>query len=543
MATTPNNVKTLVVDKFNGRLTRYRDGDINSGMANYYASYGFDCFIFSGTLFFNQAPIDITKSVITDMVMAGKVRVESGITYVYAIGHQRRLYKIQVNNLTTKNPDYDTPVLLATLGNSQTFLYGGSLDFFEGSSEKIWIGHDAGVTKINFDGTGETNLIGGSWVSNVPRQQVQFLGSLFFTNGDNLAKISTSETVSTYEALSPGFPANTQARDIDLTADGRYVVATVTRNLLSDMTAVTPDTNSIASMPSLLVYWNGTDTAASSSTSFPGFALTAYQTFSKYEYLFGYQIGGAMWGTPNEVIGVSEFSYPPYPNAVAASGDFLGWYSMKWINGQLQAVGYIYGTIDKETPVGLYQQFQMESTLDDGDVIRVPFLTTVSNWEPGGLTSGYTANAPFNTYGTGKSYFSTLEYDGTTTRYGFYMYKNVNDLLGASGTGVYETQHQVFSKKIKPTEVRVYLEPPSVPAICAFSIDLIGISSGIFSSGALTGGSFTFTSSNQLSTTSDVVKYTPQTGGTAVLGLRVSNVGALSPLIHRVEIDYTPYGD
>lgn len=537
------DIKTLTVNNFNGRLTRARDGDINSGMANFYTSWGYDCFQETGTLIFNEVATSIKGSIITDLIMAGKVRVESGITYLYCIGHLKRLYKIQVNNPATKNPDYDTPVLITTLANSQTFLYGASLDFFQGASEKIWIGHDQGVTKINFDGTGEA-LVGttspATWISNVPRQSVQFVGALFFTNGSNLAKIDSTEAVSTYTAISPGFPSNSQARDLDLTADGRYIVSTITRNPIGDVTSVTPDSSSIASTPSLLAYWNGTDIAASSSTSFPSFMVTAYHTFGSYEYLFGYQIGGAFLASPRQTILVDEFTNPPLPNALASSGDFLGWMTTKFntVTGHTQAVLSLYGTLEQAIPIGQYRQLLLSSTLTNGDIIRVPFVSTVSSWANAGSSTGYTT-APFQLYGTGKTYFSTLEYDGNTTSYNFYRYKNVVDFLDGTNTGIYETQHQPMPKRVKPIEVRVYFEPNGASSSAvSFKIDLIGISGAV-----LTGGTYTFSSSNQITATADTASYPCSVGPTAYLGLRITNVGSVTPFIHKVEIDYTSYGN
>lgn len=535
-----DEVKTLTIDKFNGRLTRFRDGDINSGYCNFYTSWGYDCFILSGTLTFAEGATDIKKGVITDLIMAAKPRVESGITYVYAIGHLKRLYKIQVNNTTTKNPDYDTPVLIGTLASSQTFLYGASLDF-RGSTEKIWIGHDAGITIINFDGSGEVNYTAG-WTANVPRQQVQLGSSVYFTDGSNLAAVSpTTETVTTHTSITPGFPANWQARDLDLTPDGRYVVATVTRNPMSDLTSPTPNTSEIASTPSMLVYWNATDTVASSSISFPSFSMTSYYTFGNKDFIFGYQIGGSMLGTPKEgVILVDEFTNPPLPNAIGSSGDFLSWATtgLNVTTGHSNAIVSIYGTIDKETTGGHYRQLIKASTLDGGDIVRVPFYISVSSFVNAGSVSGY-STAPYNLVGTGKTYFSTLEYNGSTTSYGFWMFKNVQSYLTNTNTGVYETQHQVFSRKIKPTEVRAYFEPAgALAAGVSFKIDLIGIDGSV-----LTGGTYTFSSSNQITATSNTGQYPCAVGATPVMGVRVTNVGIYTPFIHRIEIDYTKYGD
>ena len=169
MAESP--IKTLVIDNFQGRLTRYTDGDINSGFAKYTSTFGNDPFTAPGTLTWFEAPIqiDIAGDVITDLIMAAKTRLESGITYVYAIGHLGRLYKIQVNDPTTFEPNHDNPVLLATLTvNTPTFKYGSSINFF-GSTEQIYIGHDKGATVIDFDGSSEAEVgSAASWTADVP---------------------------------------------------------------------------------------------------------------------------------------------------------------------------------------------------------------------------------------------------------------------------------------------------------------------------------------------------------------------------------------
>ncbi len=545
-----DNLKTIIVDKFNGRGTRYRNGDMNSGMSPVSSStsvpWGYDTQQVSGVLVFDQVATSIKGSVITDCVVAGKERIEdsgSGYqSYLYCVGHLGRVYKIQVNNVTTKTPDYDNPVLLATLALGQTFQFGGSFDFYTiGGTEYILIGHDTGVTRLDLAGTNET-AIGISdathWIANVPRRNVQFIGSIFYTNGSNLAKIDSTGAVVSYTALSPGFPSNMQSRDVRVTADGRYLVTTVTRSPLANILLTIPDTGSISATDSLLVYWNGTDTGASSSTYFPYFPLSAYYTFGSKEYVFGEQVGGAMLGTPNGVINVLEFESAPLPNAVSSSGDYMGWFATRFVNGSQKVICNLYGTIDNETPIGFYKQLLLSSTLDGGDIIRVPFASVVSSWQASGATSGY-SNQPFQLYGTGKSYFSTLEYNGSTTAYNFYAFHNVVDFQSSANTGNYQTQNQLFGKKIKPTAVRVYFEPTGATnSLVSFRIDLIGMNGNV-----LTGGSYTFSSANQISTTADSGTYPTTVGATPALGLRITNLGYLTPFIHKVEIDYTSYGD
>src|SRR3990167_378748 len=215
--------KTLVIDNFQGRLTRYADGDITSGYAKYTKTFGNDPLSNPGNLTWFEAPtrIDPNESVITDLIMASKARLESGITYVYAIGHTGRLYKIQVNDPTTYNPNYDNPVLLTTLtSNSPTFKYGASIQFY-GATERIYIGHDVGVTRIDFNGANETFVgVAGSYTANVPRPSINFLGKLYFGNGTNLVEIDSTELVTDYTKLDPGFPSGTQVRDIDVSPNG-----------------------------------------------------------------------------------------------------------------------------------------------------------------------------------------------------------------------------------------------------------------------------------------------------------------------------------
>ena len=88
-------METKVLTNFSGRLTRYEKGDMDSGFAKYSKTFGNDPFFDPGNLTWFEQPsrIDPTESVITDLIMAARPRLESGITYVYAIGHTRKLFK------------------------------------------------------------------------------------------------------------------------------------------------------------------------------------------------------------------------------------------------------------------------------------------------------------------------------------------------------------------------------------------------------------------------------------------------------------------
>lgn len=128
MAKSNNPVQTLVVDNFGGTLSYYPFGDINSGLGDIRVNSGANPFLRPGALTWVEqvTQINSAEDVITDLIMDGKERIESGILYVYCIGHTGRVYKIQVNDPTTYNPDYDNPVLLTTItSGSPTAARGG----------------------------------------------------------------------------------------------------------------------------------------------------------------------------------------------------------------------------------------------------------------------------------------------------------------------------------------------------------------------------------------------------------------------------------
>lgn len=129
-----DQIQTIEITNFTGSLTRYDNGDLNSGLAKYTKTFGNDPFSSPGSLTWMEKPaqIDPNATVITDLIVAARPRLESGKTFVYAVGHTGRLYKIQVNDPTTFNPDFDNATLLTTLtAQSPTFKYGTSIQFYE----------------------------------------------------------------------------------------------------------------------------------------------------------------------------------------------------------------------------------------------------------------------------------------------------------------------------------------------------------------------------------------------------------------------------
>lgn len=530
-------VETLVVDNFHGSMTPYIDGNINSGLQNVVEVFGSNPFIKPGNLTWYETAtqIDPAGAVITDMVLAGKTRVESGVLYVYAVGHTGRVYKIQVNDPTSYNPNYDNPVLLTTLTQeSPTFKYGGFIDFF-GSTERIYIGHDKGVTRVDFNGANETFVgVTGSWTQDVPRPFQQFIGSLWVGNGTNLAQIDNTAGVVTYAKLSPAFPTGTQVRDIDVTPDGNYLQALVAELALRDITLTTPDTTILSPADSYLFMWNGTDTGYTSFTTYQSATLSANSTFGDSQFIFGYDsLGGGVWNPVRKLISsqpISAFGESPLPNSVFAASQMMYWGTTLPFEGHLEMLLTMFGTIsDYEYRPGYWAPYSQAATGTETDVMRVPCCIPVSNWAQGGTTSGYTDNI----FGEPKIYFSTLETSATpTTKYKLYKWSLAPSGLGDALEGaVYQTQTQIFSKKVQIKEVRIYGEP--WVSGNSFTVDLIG-SAGT----PISGASKTFTVGSNLTAGADFAWYGPQAAPTYAVGLRVTNEGSVNHVINKVEIDY-----
>ena len=528
---------TITITNFQGRLSRNEKGDANSGFAKYSKTYGNDPFSDPGNLTWFEQPtrIDSGESVITDLIMAARPRLESGITYVYAIGHTGRLYKIQVNDPTTYNPDYDNPVLLATLSaESPTFKYGASIQFY-GSTEKIFIGHDRGVTKINFDGTSET-FVGtqSSYTSSVPRPSVQFAGKLYFGNGTNLVEIDSTELVISYAKITPAFPSGTQVRDIDVSPDGNYVQIVVSRVAQADMTVITQDTASLSSADSYFLYWNGVDAGATAYNPYNAYSLNANTSFGPYSYTMGYDSGGAaLYAGGSKVISLPN-SISPNFGAMFSTGNLVGFGAPEQDSSVLKGSLLVYGQYDNEIPEGLFRLFRISATTQT-DIQQIPVCVVVSNLFYGASSAGYTNNR----VGSAKIYFSTLETDsGPTTKYKLYKFTIVPTGTGTPIAGVYETQTQLFSEKIAIKEIRTYTKP--LVTNNEFKLELIGSDAGV-----ITNSDKTFTVGSTATAGDDIVRYAPDMNQTYALGLRITNssvTGVVNWTALKAEVDYLDGG-
>lgn len=529
-------MSTIKIDNFKGSMVPQINGDMNSGNSYWLDVFGYDPFTKPGNLTWEESPVQIDSggSVITDLIVAGKTRVESGIIYVYAVGHTGRVYKIQVNNPATYNPDYDNPVLLTTItSNSPTLTMGGSMNFF-GSTERIYIGHDKGITRIDFDGTNES-FVGllGSYTQNVPRIFQQFLGKLYFGNGSNIGEIDSTATVTTYAKLSPGFPTNSQVRDISLTADGNYMQIVVAESAMSSILATIPSIPLVTPSNSYIFKWNGIDQGYTASTFFPNTVLTANIVSTSSEYTFGYDFfSNAVYNPTDKILSslpdVIGGSTPP--NGKFAIGNLVVWAQNLVYLGNLIPVFQMYGTLGSyHGPSGFWAPAFPSPTSPETDILQIPLAMMASSIGRGQDSNGYTDGI----YSTPKIYYSTLETSSApTTAYRFYRMNLYPTGLGTPINGaLFQTQNQVFSRKISIKEVRVYAQP--WVANNGFTVSLIGSNDQ-----DIPGSSYTFTAGSNLPIGEDFAMYNPDTEPVYSLALRIVNNGTKNFIINKVEIDY-----
>lgn len=531
---------TKIIDNFSSHLTRNNIGQIDSSLAKYPTTYGADPFSNITNLTWLEAPVQIdpTGAVITDLIMAQRPRLENGITYVYAVGHTGRLYKIQVNDPTTYNPNYDNPVLLTTLtASSPTFKYGSSIQFY-GATEKLYIGHDLGVTTVNFDGTGEA-FVGQTdsthWIANVPRPSVNFQGVSYWGNGSNLAAIDSTATVTSYNKLTPAFPTGTFVRDTDVSPDGNYAQIVVSRIPQTDMTSTTQDTNALSSADSYRFMWNGTDLGYTSFESYNAYSLNTNITFGPYSYTMGYDLGGAaVYTDGNKVISL-PLSLSPNFGAMFSTGNMMGFGAPETVNNNLQASIMLYGEYDFEVPKGLYRFLRLSATAPQTDIIQMPTCTIVSNLFYGSSSAGYAGNQ----VGSAKLYFSTLETSGApTTKYRLYKFTTVPTGLGTTIQGVYETQNEtsfklfrsILKNKLRAAEIRLFTQ--SLVANNSFQLDLINVDGSI-----IPGTTKVWTVGTNCLVGDAVVKFTPQMSPVPSLGVRITNLGTKNWTCTKIELD------
>ena len=540
-----NEPQTITITNLGGPLTHKRTGNIDSGLAKHDTSWGYDPYSKPGNLTWMEQPTSIFTITPANSSVATffniKARHEGGNPYAYAIGGNSKLYRSLVANSATLNPDADA---VSTIGSiSGVFTYHSGMVFY-GSTEKIFIGTHDRIERINFDGTASSVVGGPGQVNNnVPRPVAVFQGKIYFGNFNNIGEIDSTETVTTTAKLDPALPSGVYISDLDVTPDGNYLQITASRTIPPVMSGMAGGSGSTIPQPTTTVdsykfYWNGVDAGITSFEQFNGTNFLASEVFGEFNYTLGRDISGGYIlnnRTKTSLPRIKEIN----PAATYSVGNTLGLAVPEYdeATSEYTTAVFHYGEWDEETPFGLYRLLRQDpSTQNDVDFVVAAEPVTGAGNSP--LVSGYLNNIS----STGKIYFSTTEVSGSsvaTQTHKVWRFPIIPTGTGSIVAGVYETQTQLFSKKSKISEVRLYTEP--LIGGNDFVVDLIGSGGSV-----MAGGRQRFqVATGSVATGTDMVQFNPAMAPTYAIGVRVTNssvTGVANWTGNKIEIDYTEGG-
>lgn len=545
-----NQIQTIEITNFSGRLTRIPDGNMNSGLAKYSTSWGYDPFISPGNLTWLEAPVDCdpNNSSILGIITSSKSKTgdgnngeSTGTGYLYAVDHLANVYRLTPNNSFNQVPLSGVSIISqASSSTLSGYTYGGGVEIF-GSSEQLYLGGDGGVERINFDGSSRSSVAGGSSVvTNIPRPLTQFSGNLVFGNGTNIGLISSSSIVSSYNQLNPSLPPQVYVHDIEISADLNYLIS-VASDIVTDQATTKLGGRALSnSGDTLLVQWNGSDLGFTAGFKFPTFFGSAVHSFLDRQLSIGMDSYGAsiIDGTNKKV--TLQGVRPPFPNAVGSNGNILHLVSVEKFNNSLQASLFYYGQFDEESQApGLWRLFSLGSTQTNGWIDQVP-------WQVAYCGQQYTTNNASSVLATlgGKHIFSLLDVSngGGTSKFKTYAFALPASGNGTPQLGVYETQTQIFSKKGTIKQVRVYCQPTATGN--GFQLDMIGSDGNVISNG-WAGNTYTFTAGSDptlLQGSLERIDFNPVMKNTFAVALRITNTGTTNMTIEKIEVDWAPAG-
>lgn len=525
--------QTIVIDNFSGVTTRIQNGQLNSGLAQRSRSFGYNPFQQPKNLTWNFQPIDITAS-LDGLLLDGKTRIESGVQFLYGITNTGHFVKINTSS------DVITDLHTLTTG-TPTFNFGSSLEFF---NSKIWITNDKGISRIDFDGTNETQV--GTWdssnfIQSTYHPLAEFQGKLYVgntTNGTstNIGEIDTTNLIINQNRLSPSLPIGTFIRDMDLTVDFSYLAMSVSTIPQENLAPGNDQVNSFTG-DSGIFKWNGTDQGITAGLQIPGYGVTALNFFGETPYMFMYDtFGTSVYEGAKKMLTMIAVK-SPLPNATRSSGNFITWVT----NSSERQNFFFYGNLDEETPVGLYEVMFFIPGDESENMNASPFMINVlGQYNSMGATGS-------NTFIKGKYYFSqqTVNGSGTVKNY-LYSFK-IFSAAGASDTSLadngtyYLTQVQLFTRKIAVKQIRVYCQATVTGN--AFNLDLWGTD---IEDNPIEEFSYTFaagTNETLLQGALNRINFNPTVAPTYGIAIGLNNQGSVNMVIKKVEVDWAYAGD
>lgn len=549
-------IKTKVITNFTGRLTRILNGDLDSGFAKFTSSFGYDPFSKPMNLTWLETASDITGPINNVPQVAKVLSTNSSGPLVHMIDQGGLWYQIQSS--TPSNSNLNSVIGISSV-STQGYTYGTSMEFYGsvvgadlGGNRlgKLYVGGDNGVVSVNPNGSGEATVGNTNfYTKNIYHPLVPFAGTLVFGNGNTIGQINATNTVISsvigtgtssgiYSALNP--PLDTQAKvlDMDVSPSNDYVVM-ASSNLLQEErldSTVYDIVETYGSQEGKLNQWNGSDETVTAATNVPTYLLSSIQTYFRNMAFFAADTFGTAFNDGAKKILSLPNNKPPLPNAVSINANFITWASPEVVGNTRYLSLYYYGSLDQENPAGLYRVLRWTTTQSNGFVSKVPLNIIVSNKY---MTVNGAQNA-IVTYGYGKHYIGVNSVNASTTQNFLLSFLISPSGTGTPQAGVYETQTQLFSKKVTIKQIRVYTEPTTTNN--GFQVSLIGSDGN-----ALTNGTFTYTYTAGTDVTLlqgalERIDYNPSAAATFSFGLRITNTGTANMTIKKIELDYDEEG-
>lgn len=538
--------QTITITNFSGRLTRIINGDLNSGFAKFKTSYGYDPFSKPLNLTWASSPTSIVSG-ISDTWLAAKTRFEIDTQYVYAVGSSGKIYRTQPN--TINNPNLNSVIGIGSVAvNSPTFNYGASIDFF-GNPANVYVGSDGQINSLPVSSIGAgfagDAVVGSAanYTVNTGRSLKQFQGKLAFGNGITFGLIGSTNTVvssirgvavggNIYSEIDPQLGNENYVRDMDVSPDYNYLLLTTSTVRPENILTVAQDRQTAAGGEGNLFQWNGTDGTVTAGTSVPSQILTALQTYLQRNIFFGNDAFGLTVSDGTQKILGLPNNKSPLPYATGVNGNFTHWASVETDidNNKMYCSLYYFGQLDHENPTGLYRLLRFNTTLTDGFVYQVPVNILVNN----NYDTVNNAITTVQNLGYGKHYISAREINASTTANKLYSFVVSPDDTLTPQLGVYETQTQLFSKRIDVKQIRVYTEP--VVAGNAFTLEMIGSDGEV-----LTNGTYTYTFGDPVDA-NERINFNPNASTGYALGIRITNTGTTNMTVKKIEVDWDQQG-
>lgn len=571
MASSP--VQTIAITNFTGALTRQVNGDLNSGLAKFATSWGYDPFSQPGNLTWNYQ----TTSIVGTTASIGGASLPFGLPlagvktskpYYYVVdnfGYYRVLQNTRVSYFIGSGNVVFNPVadgVVSTIGTVPgSFNFGAGMANFGGG---VVISSDQNIVWFNNSSSGvsvdsQASVFGNaSSVLAAPHPLKEFQGKLYYGNGNNIGEIINTGTfgfITTGSKLSPALPSGLTVVDLDVTPEGDYLLITGSfesppylGNGGGTHFTTTADFQNYAA-DSYVFQWNGSDTGVTAVRALPNFPATALSTFLDNQYTTIQDAFGMALLQGNQKLLTLPNNNSPFYNSLSPNGTFLTWVSVEGFAGTLTATSngyssvfsslYYFGKLDEQNPTGLW---------------RMNRIAPIGN----GYTTQYTAlNAVVTNYssysnevwGFGRHLIGTQDAlaQNFSSVFGRLHVFLLNPAQNTTPTqGVYETQTQLFSRRISVSQVRVYCDP--TVSGNGFRLELLGSQYSNFGTASpVSNGVFTYTFGDVVdpqsgSSSVERINFNPDSKTQYSLGIRITNTGTTNMVIRKIELDFSEEG-